>query len=536
MRTNCRSASEFGMTMKRSGRSCLGILVGLHFLVAGMVPGWAAAYYADNSASGSNSGTSWTNAWHGFDHVVWGAGGVKAGDTLYISGGSTSKAYSATAAGMLTVGASGTSGSPITIATGAKSPSPTGHDGIVVFEGGGTQVDLINASNRSYVVIDGEKSGARNWTIQNSAISSNGFAIYIMSAISGKLTYLTVTGVGCGINATYCNALEVSYCSITDIRWDTGIRNIEGNAGATEYGLSKIHHNTIQTNYTTVNGAGPDGLQIGRSTDIYSNSFYSTAGTIAGAQHPDFVQTQGMYLRIYNNTFRNAIDSAIDVDGTGNWKTDMQHLWIYNNVFVHDSSCYGSVAPWPSGIRYYNGVNGLISDVVIANNTFVDWSGDGTYGGNCIAFTLAGAETLSDVIIKNNLFYNAARSNYNLIDITASSGSTAADWSVDYNLANAGAHGVVAMRVDGSTYIQAHPRTGVPTFVLYNHTDPNNDFHLSELDIAAKDQGIDLSSHFTTDKDGVSRPNGAAWDIGAYELSGGGMATPTSPSGLRVKQ
>jgi hypothetical protein len=33
----------------------------------------------------------------------------------------------------------------------------------------------------------------------------------------------------------------------------------------------------------------------------------------------------------------------------------------------------------------------------------------------------------------------------------------------------------------------------------------------------AKDAGVSLSSYFTTDKDGVTRPQGSAWNIGAYE-------------------
>jgi hypothetical protein len=33
------------------------------------------------------------------------------------------------------------------------------------------------------------------------------------------------------------------------------------------------------------------------------------------------------------------------------------------------------------------------------------------------------------------------------------------------------------------------------------------------------DVGVDLSAHHTTDKDGMPRPQGIGWDIGAYELA-----------------
>jgi len=53
--------------------------------------------------------------------------------------------------------------------------------------------------------------------------------------------------------------------------------------------------------------------------------------------------------------------------------------------------------------------------------------------------------------------------------------------------------------------------------VSYSPNDANNYLHLAPTDKAAKDAGVSLSSYFTTDKDGITHPQGSAWDIGAYE-------------------
>lgn len=55
----------------------------------------------------------------------------------------------------------------------------------------------------------------------------------------------------------------------------------------------------------------------------------------------------------------------------------------------------------------------------------------------------------------------------------------------------------------------------------------SDDYHLASGDTIAKNQGTTISS-FSTDFDGVSRPQGSAWDIGAFEL----VETPPEPPGV----
>jgi hypothetical protein len=76
------------------------------------------------------------------------------------------------------------------------------------------------------------------------------------------------------------------------------------------------------------------------------------------------------------------------------------------------------------------------------------------------------------------------------------------------------------------------------SFVAYQALSSNPfvyDFHLASGDTTLKDAGTPMASYFTTDKDGVTRPQGSAWDIGGYEYVGGGDTTPpAAPTGLAV--
>ena len=125
------------------------------------------SWYVDNAATGANNGTSWQNAWRSPANVVWGASGVKAGDTLYISGGSTSKTYLADRNNFLNVGASGTAHSRITIRVGQE----VGHNGQVIFDAGGVYSGLIRAAD--YVTVDGEVNGQRRLKLYNINLNDN---------------------------------------------------------------------------------------------------------------------------------------------------------------------------------------------------------------------------------------------------------------------------------------------------------------------------------------------------------------------------
>jgi hypothetical protein len=101
----------------------------------------AANHYVDKDAGGANNGTSWSNAWESFGSINWGS--VGAGDTIYISGGSSSKTYSET----LYVGADGASGNPLVITPGTD----PGHGGDVILDGLGSLSHGVDIDGDDYV-------------------------------------------------------------------------------------------------------------------------------------------------------------------------------------------------------------------------------------------------------------------------------------------------------------------------------------------------------------------------------------------------
>jgi len=515
----CPQAFPVGTARKRL---CT-VVLGLGLLVFTVTSARSATWYVDNAATGSNNGTSWANAWTAFSSIVWGSSGVKAGDTLYISGGSTSKTYTSA----LTIGASGSAGSPITIKLDAANSA---HNGTIVFNNA-----YITVAN--YVTVDGSVNGASHLMITNiydPSNKDNGRAVWGTSTTGVKLYYITVSGCNNGFNLQYATSFEIAHCYFTHILGDSAIMTIQS-PGAT-FDMNLIYSNTIYSS-----GWGADKIQCGDGTSVFGNYFsgqLATGAEVSG-QHPDSVQCAGAYLKIYNNEFVDCGDSDIDFDC---WAITSPHdIWIYNNVFrvTSNRQSYYSGDYYPDYIRVYKSTTGGIVSFTnwkIFNNTFVD-----NPNWDAVHFYLAsgwGSPTGAGNEIKNNLFYNCgSSSSFRALLIQQSSGFTSSSWALDGNIyyypSSAGAYVAInGSPQTASSWIAAnepHGKTNAPVFVRYAAYGTNNDFHLASTDAAARNAGVNLSAYFTTDKDGTNRPSSAAWDIGAYQYGAGGSGTNLTP-------
>ena len=506
------------------------LLFCMHFLCCTNPRLYSVGWYVANNATGSNTGTSWVNAWRSFSDIEWDSPGVQAGDTLYISGGSDTSIYRE----RLTIGASGTNNTNrLWILSGARSPNPNGHSGVVYISlnsGIG-----INFGSHHYVTVDGNNgSGRRNIRVTSTNIGTGPIGAIDASdnSYGNGLLYVHVKdcgsannqhGIRMNCNGTYAH--EIAYNHV-DHPWQDGIY-VLGINQPSGYGTGAlIHHNIVE-------GMGDDGISCTGGIDLYNNTI--GLWDTGGSGHPDGIQVYAGYLRIYNNIFygdnNHAGNAFIFIDHAFPATHNFDHVRVYNNILMQNSAAYESRA-FGHGLlagEDNSTTRGDIDDVAIINNIFIDISVEGLrISGR------TGTARYTNWQIKNNVFFNCGvNSNDNALEIVNHDAANSSI-DVDYNLFYAGQNGSAyildyTVRRTVDQYNALHSKfnlSEMPEFITYMMgAGISNDLHIGDMDNAMTDRGIDLSgimgmdSSWPADIEGVSRPQGVTWDIGAYEIN-----------------
>ena len=502
-------------------------------------------WYVDRDASGSNNGSSWFDAWRAFDDIRWNS--VSPGDTIFISGGPFTKTYYET----LRIGKSGTLDNPISIKTGAVSPNPSGHEGRVVIDANDTLNNFIVIGSHDYIHIDGnDGSGGRNIyceeSVQHGIISSSPSIGLVIKYV--HLYDMGNSDQGDSGNGMWLGGLrgksEIAFCYI-DTTWRHGLL-IGGQPNASSYGEHFSLHDS------TIIGAGEDAINANGGFDLYNNVIGRFRMT--GTEYSDGIQYFGGYVRIYNNLWHENYPSDPGVGqrvnamvfmsmGSGSI-TQYDHHQIFNNLFIASDWSYDDGGH--NRAILYKHTTGMspeidLRDVLVANNTMIGYSSAfaiNPYSSSCtytnlriknniimdgrLSFISMGMNfdsANSTIEIEDNLFYyRSGRCSQNLFSFDGSSYESLGDFETNVSAASSN-------------------EWGDPSFVAFVEGDyDNSDYHLSSTDTKAIDLAQTLSDFFK-DKDGVFRPQGGGWDIGAFEYTTSNPSNsinPNPPMNLRI--
>jgi len=230
---------------------------------------------------------------------------------------------------------------------------------------------------------------------------------------------------------------------------------------------NKIHHNGTLASSSTLGQDGVYSSQDTRNNVYQANTIYDNGRTGSNLDHALYLCGDNEVV-VNNVLIRNAA-YGLHIAGY----TTVSNMKVYNNVIAFNGK---------SGIILWMAVSG----VDIKNNIIYQ---NGRYGID--SWDAHG----SGVVVDRNLVFGNASGNYSFINGASDYGYTL-----------------------GTTI------TSAPLFV--NSASASFDPHLS-AGSPALNAGLNLSTAFTTDLDGASRPGSGPWDLGAYEY---GSADTTSPT------
>jgi len=512
--------------MKTKKITNLGLLIfALLIMLCATSTSWATTYYVSKSGSDSNNGTATTTP---FLTIKKGLSLVSAGDTINIMAGTYYEA--------LVLQNTGTSSAPITVQN---------YNGASV---------TINSGTLRAISL-GKTNGAINYyTFKGLTLISTYQSSYSGNVNSGYRYSIDFSsgswwGVGAPLDSAQPtsgnNGFVLSNCNITGAICFMGHNNtvtgctINGN-GQWSDGIydSQIvsHHNTITYNkmFGFTNRA-----VWSHSNTSYNTVSYNTIYNCGSNGNGGSIDFDGAYLPVTNcvanyNTIYNCTSSGnigIQFENGFNGSAIGNNIYnCTNGIIVINYGLSGGHISYKeyrtvnTGVTIANNIFSNITSSAIAliqapgnfiyNNTIYKGSGSGRFA---IDMTNLGSTefTSGGNIIQNNIIANSAGG------IQALTANGSAPNTIQNNLF----YGNASNGTTGTNVV-----TGNPSFVGPTLAVPNLAIQQGS---AAIDTGRTISA-VTKDVIGTQRPQGSAYDIGAYELSATGTVQLPPPTNLKV--
>ncbi|MGE5399302.1 MAG: choice-of-anchor Q domain-containing protein [Ignavibacteriales bacterium] len=438
------------------------------FLILGVSSVNATNYYVDGvNGNDANWGKTTGAAWKTIQKA---ANTIQAGDTCFVAPGSYPERIS--------ISTSGAAGAPR----------------VFMAKGAGTVTKGFTIL-ANYITVDGfevTETSRTDWV--------NGTGFHIVGQYVRILNnYIHITyreGIRLGTDPT---SAATSNCLIK------GNRMIRcGQSGILMNGQNNIFEGneiagTVQWAVTNPQGLDAVGMRFFGSGHVIRNNYIHDVmlgdPENSNAPHVDAVQTWGpaTYITIEQNTF-----------SMGEPTLNKQIAMIdevtapVNDIMIRNNVCYSTLRGF-NILGSYSSTPSPIENVTVVNNTFADFLDNPVEFHDC-----------PNLKLMNNIFYNTK-------DIYTDTKTLSSTPTIGYNcyFTNNGT------QLSGTHYTGDIWGTD-PKFV----NAAGRDYQLQQTSPVI-DKGITFAQ-VTNDKKGVSRPQGTAYDMGAYEYASAG-STPTAP-------
>lgn len=492
-------------------------------------------YYMDPDASGANTGTS-ASPWQGFGSTQWTTiNATLASDdvTVYFTARKAASDTDQTWASSILLDRTDTSAHRLTLDgmsqynTSTSSPAWDTYSGTSRFHV--TSTNCINTDNptpsttiRYRITVRGFKLTSTDGKI--ALIQTSDGIIFEYNQLEHAVTTTQGPGLLVGQSsdtAAYVNNLIIRNNTINKT-WGEGIYISGNHAGQDPPGINQASNDNIVIENNTVIDAGwfgaqGDGIDVkdgNTNLTIRGNEIYRTASNPGTTDVQCIVLASGSLVE--RNFCHDYAKSGIVTGGAYLNQFGRTGLIVRNNLIVNVATASGS------GI--------LLGGPTVGNEAY-KWDQTTVYNNTIYKTTggtgIANGTNHDNITVKNNLVFmpDANRP----FDFPTAGKLAAHDYNLYYKTSgtlvfnNAG----VQCTCSTITTCEAHSKCVDPLFVDRTTTPYVSTNFKLQSGSTAIDAGTDLSATFTNDFNGVLRPFGAAWDMGAFEFLSATGAVPT---------